>query len=209
MSENLEWAVAQGSLFFEGQGKVQETLQRITAKLNELGIPYAVVGGMAMFAHGFRRYTEDVGILVTRDGLKQIHAALNGLGYVRPFEKSKNLRDAQSGVKIEFLLTGDYPGDGKPKNISFPDPSSVAETISGFSVISLPSLVTLKLASGMTGAGRLKDLADVQELIKMLTLPDSFADSLHPDVRAKFLECWSSVQGATGPDQDSPFTEEG
>jgi hypothetical protein len=33
-------------------------------------------------------------------------------------------------------------------------------------VTNLPTLIELKLASGMTNAGRLKDLADVQELIK-------------------------------------------
>src|SRR5262245_38493982 len=72
MSQDLEWAMSQGSLFFEGRGKVQETLRRITKRLDELNIPYAVVGGMALFAHGFRRYTEDVDILVTREGLVRI-----------------------------------------------------------------------------------------------------------------------------------------
>ena len=48
-------------------------------------------------------------ILVTRAALKQIHEALEGLGYVPPFTGSKHLRDAETGVKIEFLITGDYP----------------------------------------------------------------------------------------------------
>src|SRR5436190_22816910 len=123
LDQDLEWALSEGSLYFEGRGKVHAALRRITQRLNELGIPYAVVGGLALFNHGFRRFTEDVDILVTRDGLKQLHAKLDGLGYVRPFSQSKNLRDTDAGVKIEFLVTGQFPGDGKPKPIAFPDPS--------------------------------------------------------------------------------------
>ena len=90
-------------------------------------MPYAVAGGMAMIAHGYRRFTDDVDILVTREGLERLHEAV---GWARmdyaPFRKSKNLRDASTGVKIEFLLTGDYPGDGKPKPVAFPSPEGVA-----------------------------------------------------------------------------------
>lgn len=76
---------------------------------------YAVCGGVALNAHDFRRFTEVVDILVTRESLKVIHDRLDGLGYVPPFRGSKNLRDVEQGVRIEFLLSGDYPGDGKPK----------------------------------------------------------------------------------------------
>src|SRR5687768_8160102 len=78
LDASLEWAMSEGSLFFEDRGKVQESLRRVTQHLNDLGIPYAVAGGMALYRHGFRRFTEDVDILVTRDGLKKIHEALDG-----------------------------------------------------------------------------------------------------------------------------------
>ena len=81
---------------------------------------------MALFRHGFRRFTEDVDILVTREGLKTIHEQLEGLGYVPPFTGSKNLRDTESGVRIEFLIAGEFPGDGKPKPVAFPDPAESA-----------------------------------------------------------------------------------
>lgn len=188
-----EWALSEGSLFFEGKGAVQDALRKVAARLNELGIPYAVVGGMALFEHGFRRFTEDVDILVTRDGLKAIHAALDGRGYVRPFEKSKNLRDAESRVKIEFLISGEYPGDGKPKPVMFPDPELLAVDVRGIKVLSLPKLVELKLASGLTGSDRMKDLSDVQELIKLLDLPLELGASLDESVRSKYHEIWDAV----------------
>jgi hypothetical protein len=196
LSQDLEWALSEGSLFFEGRGSVQETLKRITRRLDELGIPYAVAGGMALFLHDYRRFTEDVDLLVTRESLERIYQELEGRGYVRPFAKSKNLRDTESKVKIEFLVTGGYPGDGKPKEIAFPDPSDVAVLKQGIRVLGLEQLVSLKLASGMTGDGRTKDLADVEELIKTLALPVKLAESLHPYVQDRYREIWSRLNSA-------------
>jgi len=193
---DLEWGMSQASLFFEGKGPVQQALRKVAARLDALGVDYAVSGGMAMFYQGFRRYTEDVDILVTRSALKVIHEKLEGLGYVPPFPGSKNLRDVENGVKVEFLLSGDYPGDGKPKPVSFPDPSQAAETINGISYLTLPKLVELKLASGMTNIDRLKDLADVQELIKALDLRLDFREKLDPYVRGEFTSLWNHSQPA-------------
>lgn len=180
--------MSEGSRHFEEASAVFQTLHGIAKRLKALGIPYAVVGGMALFRHGVRRFTEDVDILVTRDDLKRIHRELEGLGYRPAFPKSKHLRDTTFGVKIEFLTTGDYPGDGKQKPVSFPDPRTVSFESDGISYLSLPSLVELKLASGMTNPGRMKDLADVLELIKTLKLSADFANQLDPFVRAKFDE---------------------
>jgi hypothetical protein len=196
LNRDRRWAFQEGSMHFEKESAVHKTLERITHRLNELGIPYAVVGGMAMFFHGFRRFTEDVDILVTREGLASIHEQLEGLGYLPPFTGSKQLRDTESGVRIEFLVTGEYPGDGRPKPISFPDPSAVAVEIEGIRFLALSRLIELKLASGMSDAGRLKDLADVQELIRTLGLSKDIAGQLHPFVQGKYIELWESVQSS-------------
>ncbi len=194
LNHNLDWALREGSMHFEKDSAVHKTLRKITRRLEELGIPYAVVGGMAMFFHGYRRFTEDVDLLVTRDGLVEIHRRLEGLGYVPPFEGSKQLRDTEHGVRVEFLTTGDYPGDGKPKPVAFPDPSEVSIEIDGMKFLKLPTLIELKLASGMTNPGRLKDLGDVQEMIRTLNLSEGLADQLDPFVRDKYRELWSAVQ---------------
>lgn len=193
LNQDVGWALSEGSLFFEGRGRVQETLKRITKRLEELGIPYAVAGGMALFLHDYRRFTEYVDILVTQESLLRIHQELEGRGYIRPFEKSKNLRDTESKVKIEFLVTGGYPGDGKPKDIAFPDPAEVAVLKQGIHVLNLEQLISLKLASGMTGDGWTKDLADVEELIKELGLTDTLAGSLHPYVQDRYRRIWQTL----------------
>jgi hypothetical protein len=190
--------MSEGGRHFEGTSAVHEALRKITSKLDELGVPYALVGGMALFHHGVRRFTEDVDLLVTAPSLKTIHEHLEGAGYLPPFEGAKNLRDTTLGVRIEFLVTGQYPGDGKPKSIAFPDPSDVAIERDGIQVIDLPELIELKLASGMSDPGRMKDLADVVELIKTLGLPrDYAAQQLHADVRDKYGELWRSIRATT------------
>jgi hypothetical protein len=175
-------------------------LEKIAQRLEELRIPYAVVGGMALVAHGYDRTTVDVDILVDAQGLAATHQALEGLGYVAPFAGSKHLRDTETSVRIEFLVTGQYPGDGAEKPIAFPDPRDVAEVINGVRYVNLPTLVELKLASGLTSPGRVRDLGDAQELIRVLRLPRDFALKLNPFVREKFDELWRGVQASGEPD---------
>src|SRR5437588_7600095 len=91
LGRDLDWALREGSMHFEAKNAVHQALRKITRRLSELGIPYAVVGGMALFFHGYRRFTDDVDILVTRDGLLELHRHLAGLGYVPPFAGSKQL----------------------------------------------------------------------------------------------------------------------
>ncbi len=190
LKRSPRWALQEGSMHFDKANQVFHTLDRITKRLDELSIPYALAGGLALFLHGYRRFTEDVDLLVTREGLAAIHEKLEGLGYVPPFAGSKHLRDAESGVKIEFLVAGDYPGDGKPKPVSFPDPKQSSEVLGGVSCLNLTKLIELKLASGMSAVHRERDLVDVQELIRILGLGADFAESLDSSVRPVYLDRW-------------------
>jgi hypothetical protein len=191
---NREWAMDEGDRHFQRDNAVFKSLRKIAKRLGDLGVPYAIAGGMALDAHGFRRLTVDVDILIGRDALKTIHDSLDGLGYIPPFASSKNLRDTEHGVRIEFLIAGEFPGDGKPKPVAFPDPREASVTLDGISYLSLPKLVELKLASGMTNPGRLKDLGDVQELIRILDLPLDFTAELNPFVQDRYVELWNGVK---------------
>lgn len=195
LKANPRWALQEGGMHFEKESKVYASLLRITKRLDDLGVPYALVGGMAMFLHGYRRFTDDVDLLVTEDGLRLIHEKLEGLGYVPPFAGSKQLRDTDSGVRIEFSVTGRYPGDGKPNPVSFPDPDAVFTVIDGIRVLNVQTLVQLKLASS-TAPGRIKDLGDVQELIRVLGLTEELAEQLDPSVRDQYRKLWADVQQA-------------
>jgi hypothetical protein len=66
--------------------------------------------------------------------------------------------------------------------------------IDGVNFVSLEKLIELKLASGISAPHRLKDLADVQELIRIRGLDADFAARLNPYVRAKYLELEEAVR---------------
>jgi hypothetical protein len=199
LSNDPRWALGEGSRHFEERSAVQDSLRRIAKRLDELGIAYAVAGGMALFQHGLRRFTESVDVLATREGLRRAHEALDGLGYLPTIAGGKTLRDTQTGVRIDFLVTSDFPGDGKPKPVSFPDPARVEFEQDGVRYVRLATLIELKLASGMTSPARLRDLSDVLELIRLLKLPGDFAGSLDPYVRAKFLELHAAAASEPNP----------
>ena len=173
---------------------MNETLRRLAKDLDSHGIPYAVIGAVALNQHGYQRFTEDIDLLMTPQGLERFAAALVGSGYRPKFPgASKTFRSTAENVPIEIITAGDYPGDGLPKPVVFPDPAECFLEIEGVKTITLEKLIELKIASGMTGLGRRKDLADVQELIRVKALDTSFADKIDPSVRALYLELRSEI----------------
>ena len=114
-------AIQNAGRFFMREDAVHQSLRKISSRVSDLGIPYAIGGGMALVAHGYDRTTVHADVLVTDDGLSRLHQSLDGLGYVPPFQGSTSLRDVETAVRIEFLVSGRYPGDGKPKPVAFPD----------------------------------------------------------------------------------------
>ncbi len=135
LTRSPRWALMEGSMHFDKANHVFGTLDRMVKRLEELRIPYVLAGGLAMFHHGYRRFTEALDLLVSRAGLAMIHEQFEGRGYLAPFVGSKQLRDFESGVRIEFLVQGEYPGDGKPKPISFPDPATSGILIDGINCL--------------------------------------------------------------------------
>jgi len=170
-------------------------MERLSSRLRAEGIDHVIVGGMALVLHGYVRVTGDVDLVTTPDGLNAINLRLVGRGYTAFEGSRKKLRDTETGVDIEFITTGEFPGDGKPKPVSFPDPKDVAVDRDGISVISLPKLIELKLASGLSAEHRrLRDLADVQDLIIALKLPRDLGDQIDPSVRQEYFRMWDAAQ---------------
>lgn len=181
--------------YFMGEGTLNKTLNQVAADLKDHGIDYMVIGAVALMAHGYPRLTEDIDLVLTPEGLEAFHRELIGLGYVPAFPGAKKrLRSTRDGVTIEIITTGEYPGDGKPKPVVMPDPASASTEINGIKIVTFEKLIELKLASGMTAPHRLKDLADVQELIKFRDLQAAFAERLDPYVRGKFLELYETIK---------------
>lgn len=181
--------------YFVKQGRLHETLHRLASRLDTERIAYAILGGMALGEHGYVRMTEDVDVLLTAEGLRGFQDHLVGRGYVATHPGAqRSFRDAESGVRIEILVTGEFPGDRKPKPVAFPDPRTAAVEVDGLRILALARIVELKVASGTTAPHRLRDLADVQEIIKARHLGADFAAQLDPSVRAAYLDLERTVR---------------
>lgn len=177
-----------------GTADVQLAAERLAKKLDELQIPYAICGGLAVFAHGHERMTKDVGVLLTVDGLQRFRDAALGLGWLERFPGSRHVRDVVQDVPVDVLLAGGHPGDGRPRGVVFPDPERASVVLAGKRVLALPHLVELKIASGLYAPDRLQDFADVVALIRANALPLAFGEGLHDEVRAKRRDLWHLAQ---------------
>ena len=181
--------------FFMNVSPIHQTMDRLVDVFDELHIPFAFAGGMAVNFHGHRRTTQDVDIVICESDLQRFKDAKTGLGWVDKFEGSKNFRDAVTGTPVDALLSGGYPGDGKPKPIVFPDPSEVELAYGGRRpYLTLRQIIEMKIASGLTAPQRPRDFDDVIQLIRCNRLDEAFADRIQPYVAEKFRELWSYAQ---------------
>jgi len=180
--------------FLMGESGVQRTFERMASRLEALHIDFALAGGLAVGVRGHLRLTVDVDILITEEGLARFKAQWLGRGYVEKVPGMRSVRDAETGVSIDFLITGEFPGDGRPKSVRFPNPASIPTSEPSTRVLDLRTLIELKLASGVSTPDRLQDLADVLALIRANDLLDSFAETLDESVRAKYRELWAAAQ---------------
>ncbi len=182
--ETAFWSgVEEATRFFAGEADVQRALERLGERLDRGAIPYAILEAMALNEWGYRRVTAGVDVLLSPEGLHRFKSEVLGKGYVERIPGSRGLRDTEAGVNIDVVLAGEYPGDGKPKPVAFPDPATAALRGRRVALLPLEKLIELELASGISAPHRLKDLADVLELVRALGLPRSLGDTLDPSVR--------------------------
>lgn len=192
--ERFFTGLAYAGEFFAERAPVHRALQRLAGLLEESDVPYAIAGAMALNDLGYRHVTESIEILLTKEGLARFKRAHLGRGYVEKFAGSRGLRDTEHDVAIDVVLAGDFPGDGKPKPVVFPDPAAVTERGARMRFLPLEKVIELKLASGMTAPHRIRDLADALELVRAQRLERDFGQRLDPSVRAKFDELWVAAQ---------------
>jgi hypothetical protein len=172
------------SRFFQGRDQVHKSMRRLAKRLVRANIPYAIIGGMAVYMHGHRQATGNVNVLLTADGFNDFRARFIPGKYGKAPERPGWFVDLKNDVRLSFRVTGRFPGNGKPGPIAFPHPEQVSETINGVNVVSFVTLIQLKLA-----ARRFQDLADVISLIRVHNLDESFAQCLHLSLHPRYSEC--------------------
>lgn len=172
-----------------GTSGLIESARAAAAVLADHDIPHLIVGGLAVQEHGYPRVTIDVDIVVpdVLEAVEWLTASLTG-PFCRVPEVQGRVEDRRNGVWVDLLPAGRVLKRGC--RIPFPEPKSVAEQLQ---IVSLEELVSLKLDSWAGNPNRrLKDKADVTELILRRKLPRELA--VNPAVAALYLETWDALQ---------------
>ncbi len=100
-------AYQEGLRFFMGEGILNDTLRRVAKDLENHQIDYSVIGAVALNQHGYRRFTEDINLLLTKEGLESLQKELVGLGYRPAFQgATKKFRTTEENVTVEINYGG-------------------------------------------------------------------------------------------------------
>src|SRR5262245_5767738 len=149
-----------------GSLEVWHTARRCHKALKKARLPHALVGGLAVLLHGYQRNTVDVDLLIRAHDQRQVRVALERAGF--HWNSEQREFTASELVPVHMLVSGESASDDKSLRIRLPEPDAqaVCITIDGLSVVSLPRLIELKIASGLGNLRRThRDFADVIELI--------------------------------------------
>lgn len=183
-------------MFFEKAGPAWETLRDLEKRLNEAGIDYLVIGGLALNAHNYPRQTVDVNVVLRSSDLAESRNRYEGSAYVPVKGAPRRFVDPKTEVTIDVLIAGELAGKrSKNPSVTFPEPQE-AEVHGDVRTVSLARLIELKLVTW-----RYKDWGDVVELIRRNNLPEEFAECLDPVVQSAFSECYDQ---ATDEDYEGP-----
>jgi len=172
-----------------GTSGIVETARAAVSVLVDHEIPHLIVGGLAVQEHGYPRVTIDVDIVVpdVLEAVEFLTASLTG-PFCRVPGVDDRVEDRRNGVMVDLLPAGKVLRRGC--KVPFPQPGKVAEQIQ---IVTLEELISLKLDSWANNpTRRLKDKADVVELIKYRKLPRDLA--VNPAVGAHYLETWDALQ---------------
>jgi hypothetical protein len=158
---------------------VDIVLSEVLRLLEDAGVAFKIVGGVAVVHHGYPRTTEDVDVLVEKDADARLDAALASHGFERVSER--RLTHVPTGVRVDVLVAGTpLPRDGRGV---YPSPRELGASPHDARVVDLGGLLELKLR-----AGRHRDIADVVELLKRveearyIELEARFAPALRPQL---------------------------
>lgn len=169
-----DWGFFRTNAMLTEDSDFRRALDAVLRAAQDAGQPYAVIGAVALAVHGYRRFTEDIDLLISptfaaflREHGPQYQLDVRGQAVL-------HIRHRPSGVQIDAVIQGRKPVDDS--QYIFPDPADVA--VGEDRVADLATLINLKLA-----VNRTRDFADVVELIKRNPDAKTVRDRVHPSLR--------------------------
>ena len=177
--------------------KVRKRLIRAATALEQAGVPYAVVGGNAVAAWVSRvdeaavRNTQDVDILIRRDDLPSAIEAMSKAGFVYRHSAGIDMLldgpDAKARDAVHLVFAGEKV---RPEYL-LPTPEvNESETATSFRLLSLESLVRMKLTSF-----RRKDQMHLLDLLEVGLINADWCERFPQELAARLQELIDHPEG--------------
>jgi hypothetical protein len=188
----------------EGIEKVKARLHRATGLLDAAGLPYAVIGGNAVAAWVSRvddsvvRNTRDVDLLVRRDDMDSIITAMAAGGFIHRsasilggkgrIEMFLDGPEAKARDGVHLIFSGEKVNSDSPE--PSPDVADIDRSHSGFRLIELEALVTMKLTSY-----RDKDRVHLRDMMEIGMLDETWLTRVPISLRDRLQALLDDPEG--------------
>ncbi len=179
--------------------KVRDRLFRVTAALNQSGVPYAVVGGNAVAAWVSRvdeaavRNTADVDLLLRRADLDRATEAVEKAGFVRRHVAGIDLFLDGPQAKARDAVHVVFAGEKVRPEYLLPAPDvneSETDAQQKYRVLTLESLVRMKLTSF-----RRKDQVHLLDMIGVGLIDASWVNKFPAELGQRLQELLDNPEG--------------
>ena len=156
-------------------------LGRVLRLLEENGIRYCAIGGVAVNAYAEPVVTLDLDLVVAIDDLERARTMLQGGYEVATFEHSVNVRDSDSKLQVQLQLDPDlaaYVERAEIRNVlDLEIPVAAPRDL-------LEAKVRAALEPSRRASKRQKDLADIARLLEVMPELDS---AIPPEIRERLV----------------------
>jgi predicted nucleotidyltransferase len=138
---------------------LRETIKKTSQEFQKEGISHALIGGLALGAHGVHRSTQDVDFLVEGTQREKVISCLKRLGF-NPFHMTQEVLQFDGPGRIDILLAN------RPATLKMLQSAQMDSKILHVKVVGVEDLIGLKIQAYKNDPLReLQDKADIQSLL--------------------------------------------
>lgn len=167
---------------------LNQSMRNITALLKKNNIRFCFIGGAILSKYNYDVTTRDIDILVDKND-KSKFKKLENEYYISPQSINGPLEWIRPKVDLDVMYSGNYAGNNQ--GIKYEDPDKISHKQDNLPILDLKYLIQYKLSSGIYD-NRFKDFGHIQELIKLNSLPENYADDFREDLKNKYIEIWNA-----------------
>lgn len=144
------------------ESRLLTQLRELDAALAEAHIPFALIGGVAVNAHGFLRATHDLDILVLAEHDNDTHRAISSLGY----QTLDRRPDISSYVRPPLRLDVLHAHRSITRDLLARAETADYRDIQ-VRIVPVEGLIGLKIQAFRDDPRRIRDLDDIIQLLKI------------------------------------------